>query len=153
MNYCRSFNDAFSFQRILFRIDPKISSEVTKKAFVLACQNQDLSILKLLIKKEKLKCPGNIPIEDWQRRLAMAPLSAVQKTFEATTQMAPNLEIENRAVPRGHYKSRLPFFKYKRMNDEFHSDTFFSVSLEQPGAYLQPNLHRQRYGLYGGSAT
>ena len=45
----------FSLQRILFKIDPDISSEVTKKAFVLACQNQDLSILKLLIKKEKLK--------------------------------------------------------------------------------------------------
>lgn len=42
-------------QRILFRINPKIKPDETKKAFVLACQNQDLSILKLLIKKEQLK--------------------------------------------------------------------------------------------------
>ena len=36
-----------------------------------------------------------------------------------------NVEIENRAVGRRHYKSRFPFLREKRLNDEFHTDTYF----------------------------
>ena len=49
----------------------------------------------------------------------------VRKTFEATTQMAMNVEAENRTSGRRHYCSRFPFLKEKRVNDVFHSDTFF----------------------------
>ena len=69
--------------------------------------------------------PGGIPIDTWQKRLGMAPIEVIQKTFKATTQYATNVEAENRTIGRRHYKSRFPFLREKRVNDEFHSDTFF----------------------------
>ena len=36
-----------------------------------------------------------------------------------------NVEIENRQIGRQHYKSQFPFPREKRLNDEFHIDTFF----------------------------
>ena len=55
----------------------------------------------------------------------MAPEDVVRKTFQATTQMAMSVESDNRSIPRRHYKSRFPFLREKRINDTFHSDTFF----------------------------
>ena len=73
--------------------------------------------------------PGGITMDEWRKRLALAPEDVVRKTFQATTQMAMNIEAENREIPRKHYVSRFPFLKEKRLNDIFHSDTFFpSVS-------------------------
>ena len=69
--------------------------------------------------------PGGLSMQEWRKRLALAPEDVVRKTFEATTQMAMSVEAENRIVPRQHYKSRFPFLREKRVNDEFHSDTFF----------------------------
>ena len=85
---------------------------------------------KFTTKKDRY--PGGLSLETWQKRLAMAPFDVIRKTFEATTQMAPTIEVENRSVARDHFKSRFPFFKWKRLNDEFHSDTFFpSVNTNQ----------------------
>lgn len=61
----------------------------------------------------------------WRERLALAPEDVVRKTFNATTQLAMNLEAENRDISRRHYISRFPFLKEKRINDTFHSDIFF----------------------------
>ena len=69
--------------------------------------------------------PGGLTMDEWRRRLAMAPEDVVRKTFEATTQLSMSVEAENRLVPRQHYKSRFPFLREKRINDTFHSDTFF----------------------------
>ena len=69
--------------------------------------------------------PGGLTLLDWRKRLAMAPEDVIHKTFEATTQLAMSVEVENRMVPRQHYKSRFPFLSGKRLNDEFHSDTFY----------------------------
>ena len=61
-------------------------------------------------KKRKYKeYPGGILLNKWRKRLALAPEDVVQKTFEATTQHATSLEVENRAIPRKHYKSRFPY--------------------------------------------
>ena len=57
--------------------------------------------------------------------MALAPEDIVRKTFEATTQLSMSVEAENRVVPRDHYKARFPFLRERRINDEFHSDTFF----------------------------
>ena len=92
--------------------------------------NVDLRREKFTTKKDRY--PGGLSLETWQKRLAMAPFDVIRKTFEATTQMAPTIEVENRSVARDHFKSRFPFFKWKRLNDEFHSDTFFpSVNTNQ----------------------
>ena len=52
-------------------------------------------------------------------------MDVITKTFTATTQYAANIEAGNRTIGRRHYKSRFPFLREKRVNDEFHSDTFF----------------------------
>lgn len=69
--------------------------------------------------------PGNLSLERWRRCLALAPEDVVRKTFQATTQLAMNVEAENRMIGRRHLKSRFTFLKEKRVNDSFHSDTFF----------------------------
>ena len=71
------------------------------------------------------KLPGNFTMEHWRKCLALAPEDVIRKTFLATTQMATNVEAENRTIPQRHYKSRFAFLKEKRVNDTFHSDTFF----------------------------
>ena len=55
----------------------------------------------------------------------MTPCDVIRKTFEATTQLAISTEAENRLIGRRHHKSRFPFLREKRLNDDFHSDTFF----------------------------
>jgi hypothetical protein len=76
-------------------------------------------------KKDYKKYPGGITMDEWRKRLALAPEDVIRKTFEATTQLAMSVEAENRDIPRRHYKSRFPFLREKRVNDIFHSDTFF----------------------------
>ena len=76
------------------------------------------------IKKYK-QYPGGLTLQQWQDRLGLAPDDVIRKTFGATTQLAMNVEIENRQIGRQHYKSRFPFLREKRLNDEFHTDTFF----------------------------
>ena len=77
------------------------------------------------IKKIEYDSPGNIPLAEWRKRLAFAPEDVVRKTFLATTQLATNVEAENRVSGRRHFKSRFNYLKEKRINDIFHSDTFF----------------------------
>ena len=77
------------------------------------------------VKRKYREYPGGLTIEQWRKRLALAPEDVVRKTFQATTQLAMSIEAENRVVPRDHYKSRFPFLRERRINDEFHSDTFF----------------------------
>ena len=57
--------------------------------------------------------------------MAMAPDDVVERTLDTTTQLAINVECENREDPRKHLKSRFPFLREKRLNEEVHSDTFF----------------------------
>ena len=44
-----------------------------------------------------------------------------------------NVEVENRAVGRRHFKSRFPFLREKRLNDEFHTDTYFPSIITNDG--------------------
>ena len=80
------------------------------------------------IKKKKHDLPGNLTMEEWQKRLAYAPEDVIRKTFMATTQLAMNVETENRLSGRRHYKPRFAFLKEKRINDVFHSDTFYPTT-------------------------
>ena len=84
-------------------------------------------------RKHVQKLPGNLPMEVWKKRLAYAPEDVIRKTFEATTQYAMNVEAENRVSGRRHYKSRFHFTKEKRVNDIFHSDTFFPTKRSASG--------------------
>ena len=72
-----------------------------------------------------LHLPEGISMSEWRNRLALAPEEVVQRTFDATTQMVTNVECKNRDIPQRHFKSRFPFLREKRINDTFHSDTFF----------------------------
>ena len=77
--------------------------------------------------------PGGLSMNQWRKRLAMAPEDVIRKTFESTTQMSMNIEAENRTIGRRHYKSRFPFLREKRLNDVFHSDTFFPTIKSREG--------------------
>ena len=50
----------------------------------------------------------------------------MQKTLEATTQLAMRTEAGNRTIPKRHYKSRFSFFKYPRLRYEFYTNDFYS---------------------------
>ena len=46
-----------------------------------------------LIKTKNQRLPGDLSIDEWQARLGLAPKDIIKKTFEATTQLAMNVEI------------------------------------------------------------
>ena len=63
----------------------------------------------------------------------MDPEDVVRKIFEATIYLAENVPVENMMVPRQHKKTRLPFLRENRVDDEFHSDTCFSTVQSNQG--------------------
>ena len=73
----------------------------------------------------KRSIPGNIPLAEWKKRLAFAPDETIHRTFEATTQHYMRLECENRAVPRDHFRSRVPGLRFPRQTERVATDTFF----------------------------
>ena len=73
----------------------------------------------------KRSIPGDIPLSEWKKRLAFAPDETLHRTFAATTQHYMRLECENRAVPRDHYRSRVPGLRYPRQTESVTTDTFF----------------------------
>ena len=76
-------------------------------------------------KKGTIRRSDDIPITEWQRRLAMVPEAAVIKTLDNTTQNYSNLEAENRQDPRRHFRWCAPGLRVPRLNEEVASDTFF----------------------------
>ena len=60
--------------------------------------SEDIMSTNIDLRREKFttkkNCyPGGLSLETWQKRLAMAPFDVIRKTFQATTQMAPNVEV------------------------------------------------------------
>ena len=115
--------------------------------------NEPESIMTCRDKKTKYRqYPGGLTMEQWQQRLGLAPEDVIRKTFEATTQLGMNVEIENRSIGRNHYKSRFPFLREKRLNDEFHTDTFFPSESTHDGhtcsqIFLGKNTDYMHVGL------
>ena len=97
-------------------------------------ENEDLRTHR---RKHSKRCPerlpGGIPLLEWRKRLAYAPEDVVMKTFSSTTQLAMNVEAENRMSGRRHYKPRFAFLREHRLNDVFHSDTFFPTVRSNTG--------------------
>ena len=76
-------------------------------------------------RKKMTKLSLTVPLEEWKKRLALAPDNIIKETLENTTQLAIKVDTGNRSAPRRHYKARFSFFKFLRLRDEFHADTFF----------------------------
>jgi len=100
----------------VFEMTSPTTFNPTKSNDIVTCRDR---------KKKYKQYPGGLTIQQWQDRLGLAPEDVIRKTFEATTQLVSNVEVENRTIGRNHYKSRFPFLREKRLNDEFHTDTFF----------------------------
>jgi len=66
-----------------------------------------------------------IPMEEWRRRLALAPEDVIQKTLENTTQYYMTVDCENRTNMKEHYKSCFHGLKLPRLNEGVATDTFF----------------------------
>ena len=56
-----------------------------------------------------MKVVTDTPLEEWRKRLALAPEDVVIATLGATTQHAVSVEVDEREDPKHHLKSRLPF--------------------------------------------
>ena len=96
-------------------------------------KSSDNNVLARDKKSKPDKLPGGISLESWQNRLGLAPAEVIMKTFNATIQLAMNVEVENRMIGQKHFKSRFPFLREKRLNDEFHSDTYYPSVLTNDG--------------------
>jgi hypothetical protein len=75
----------------------------------------------------------DIPMVEWQRRLAMVPEDIIHRTLDCTTQYYLNAEFENRQHPRDHVKSRFPGLRCHRQNEVVASDTFFPSLVSNRG--------------------
>ena len=64
-------------------------------------------------------------LEEWKKRLALALEDIIKKTLENTTQLAIEVDMDNRSVPRRYYTARFSFFKFLRLRDKFDTDTFY----------------------------
>jgi hypothetical protein len=81
---------------------------------------------------DAFSAPSSGPdMEHIQRCLGWKPLDVIQKTLEATTQMANNTL---RLPLRQHYKSRFPALNCRRLREVFATDTFFSSEKALGGA-------------------
>ena len=75
---------------------------------------------------------SDIPIQEWQKRLAMLPEEVVRKTLENTTCFYLHVDNDHRDDPRRHYKSTLKGIRHRRRNEIVATDTFFpSVNSSQ----------------------
>ena len=92
---------------------------------------------------------SRVSLKDWRKRLGFAPDEIIKKTLEATTQYCLVPEEENREMPRRHYKSRFPFLREKRLNDEVHSDTFFQTLLRHNDTHAHRYFTGKIQGLGG----
>jgi hypothetical protein len=93
----------------------------------------------------------DIPIAEWQRRLAMVPEDIIRRTMDCTTQYYMNAEIENRQNPRDHVKSRFPGLRCKRQNEAVASDTFFPAVVSNRGntcSQFFTTLSSDRWSVY-----
>jgi hypothetical protein len=72
-------------------------------------------------------------IKEWSERLGHLNTNVTKQTLKATTQLINTVEAETRATLRRHLKTRLPGLRPKRLNEGFHSDTFFSVERSARG--------------------
>ena len=78
-----------------------------------------------MFRMTKRHVPGNIPIAEWSKRLALAPIETVQRTFDATTQFYMKMDCESRTIPCDHYRCRVPGLRYPRQTETVATDTFF----------------------------
>lgn len=81
--------------------------------------------MNLIRRRQMEKIPWNLPIEEWQNRLALVPKNVVEKTLLATTQYYMTLEAENRQDSIRHMQSRCPGLIMPRQNELVASDTLF----------------------------
>ena len=113
----------FDGEKLFYSISMPTEEDIhTLEAFELTSPLPEAHVHRL----GKRIVPGSIPITEWQKRLAMVPLETIHRTFDATTQHYMTIDYENRAVPRDHYRSRVPGLRYPRQVEKVATDTFFA---------------------------
>ena len=68
---------------------------------------------------------SNVPLTKWRKRFAVATDDVIKQILQSTTQFAANVQDDNRMQLRRHLKPRFLFFHHRRINDVFHTDTYF----------------------------
>ena len=62
-------------------------------------------------KKVYKKFIGDLTLEQWRERLAMAPADVVRQTMKTTTQIAMSVKADNQVISERHLKSRFLFLR------------------------------------------
>jgi hypothetical protein len=97
----------------------------TLEWFELTSPNPDLAARIRRKRQSNTLTPGDIPLAEWRRRLAMLPEDVVRKTLDNTTHFYLNPSIENRQDPRREILSHRPGLRWNRRNEVVGTDTFF----------------------------
>ena len=104
---------------------PTHSDLSTLEWFELTLPNPDLAERIRRKRQTQTETPGDIPIAEWRRRLAMIPEDVVRKTLANTTHFYLNPAIDTRQDPRRELLSHRPGLRLKRRNEVVGTDTFF----------------------------
>ena len=114
----------FDGEKLYYRIEKPTKHDLDElEIFEISMPKVNDSIRTRRNRKRLL--PEDIPIEEWRKRLCMAPEDVVRKTLQNTTQFYLSVGEEDRMNPRRHFKSRTPGIRLPRQNEMVSSDTFF----------------------------
>ncbi len=148
-----SFGDSFlpfchDEEKIYIRIMKPSMDEIDGTVFQEFELNSPIAIQSVphddsvIRRKRKRYHWDSIPLEEWQRRLGMAPLPVVRKTLENTTQHYLTVQEETRMVPHRHFRNRFKAFRHPRLKGATATDTIFpSVKTSQGHTCSQFFVH------------
>ena len=91
---------------------------------------------------------GDIPLNEWQKCLAMLPEDVVTKTLQNTTQYYLNAEHENCEDPRRHMKPAYRGIRHKRRNEIVASDMMFPSHVSSRGNTYSQFFTMQKTDLW-----
>lgn len=73
--------------------------------------DEELITRRKSYKKVYKKFIGDLTLEQWRERLAMAPADVVRQTMKTTTQIAMSVKADNQVISERHLKSRFLFLR------------------------------------------
>ena len=91
------------------------------------------NIMTIRQQRKRKRTSDEIPIEEWQKRLALAPIDVVTQTLKITIQYYVSIGDENRMDPRRHLKSRFSCLQLPCLHERVASNTFFLSVISERG--------------------
>ena len=102
-------------------------------------------------RKKSTTMPGDLPMIEWRKCLAMMLEEVVRKTLEATTIFYSSIEGENQMNQRHHFCSRFSGRRIQRQDEEVPTNTFYPTVTTQRGntcSHFFTGLSSKRWFVY-----